>query len=77
MAGSNGASSSRGEALRAIREHERFCLTTHERPDGDAVGSLAAMQLVLAALGKDSVAFMPAARVPAARTSTASSSSKG
>ena len=32
------------EALRAIREHDRFCLTTHERPDGDAVGSLAAVR---------------------------------
>ena len=47
-----------------IREHERFCLTTHERPDGDAVGSLAAMQQVLAALGKDAVAFMPADEFP-------------
>jgi phosphoesterase RecJ-like protein len=64
MAGSNGASASREEALRAIREHQRFCLTTHERPDGDAVGSLAAMQLVLAALGKDAVAFMPAHEFP-------------
>jgi phosphoesterase RecJ-like protein len=64
MAGSNGGSSSRTEALRAIREHQRFCLTTHERPDGDAVGSLAAMQLVLSALGKDAVAFMPAHEFP-------------
>ena len=40
------------------------CLTTHERPDGDAVGSLAAMQQVLAALGKDAVAFMPADEFP-------------
>jgi phosphoesterase RecJ-like protein len=61
---SNGASSSRGEALRAIGQHERFCLTTHERPDGDAVGSLAAMQLVLTALGKDSVTYMPAHEFP-------------
>jgi phosphoesterase RecJ-like protein len=65
MAGSsNGASSAREEALRAIREHERFCLTTHERPDGDAVGSLAAMQQVLTALGKDALAFMPANEFP-------------
>src|SRR4051795_3567103 len=64
MAGSNGASSSRVQALRAIREHDRFCLTTHERPDGDAVGSLAAMQLVLVALGKDSVTYMPAHEFP-------------
>jgi phosphoesterase RecJ-like protein len=64
MSGSNGASSSRDEALRAIRERRRFCLTTHERPDGDAVGSLAAMQQVLTALGKDAVAFLPAEEFP-------------
>jgi phosphoesterase RecJ-like protein len=64
MSGSNGASSSREEALRAIREHERFCLTTHEGPDGDAVGSLAALQQVLAALGKDAIAFLPADEFP-------------
>jgi len=60
----NGALPSREEALRAIRDHDRFCLTTHERPDGDAVGSLAAMQQVLTALGKDAVAFLPAAEFP-------------
>src|SRR4051812_41867429 len=62
--GVNGAHSSRDEVLGAIRTHERFCLTTHERPDGDAVGSLAAMQQVLTALGKDAVAFMPAEEFP-------------
>ena len=64
MSGSNGAHSSREEVLRAIREDDRFCLTTHERPDGDAVGSLAAMQQVLATLGKDAVAFLPADEFP-------------
>jgi phosphoesterase RecJ-like protein len=64
MSSSNGASASRDEALRTIREHDRFCLTTHERPDGDAVGSLAAMQRVLTALGKDAVSFMPADEFP-------------
>ncbi len=64
MSGSNGALPSRAEVLRAIREHERFCVTTHERPDGDAVGSLAAMQQVLAALGKDAVAYMPPDEFP-------------
>src|SRR5206468_10999268 len=64
MGGSNGALPSREQVLRAIREHDRFCLTTHERPDGDAVGSLAAMQQVLAALGKDAVAFLPADELP-------------
>jgi phosphoesterase RecJ-like protein len=64
MGGSNGALPSREEVLRAIRERDRFCLTTHERPDGDAVGSLAAMQQVLAGLGKDAIAFMPAEEFP-------------
>src|SRR3954468_8368778 len=64
MGGWNGALPSREEVLRAIRGADRFCLTTHERPDGDAVGSLAAMQQVLASLGKDAVAFLPADEFP-------------
>jgi phosphoesterase RecJ-like protein len=39
----------------AIREHDRFVLTTHENPDGDALGSLLAAKLALDQLGKDSV----------------------
>src|ERR671937_1263211 len=39
----------------AIREHERFLLTTHENPDGDALGSLLAAKLALNQLGKDTV----------------------
>jgi bifunctional oligoribonuclease and PAP phosphatase NrnA len=62
--GENGAHSAREEVLRALREGDRFCLTTHERPDGDAVGSLAAMQQVLSALGKDAVAFLAADEFP-------------
>jgi phosphoesterase RecJ-like protein len=64
MGGSNGAQSSREQVLQAIRDHDRFCLTTHERPDGDAVGSLAAMQQVLSTLGKQAVAFLPADEFP-------------
>src|ERR671930_1057078 len=37
----------------AIRKHERFLITTHENPDGDALGSLLAMHLALRQLGKD------------------------
>jgi bifunctional oligoribonuclease and PAP phosphatase NrnA len=62
--GENGATSSRRQVLDAIRGTDRFCLTTHERPDGDAVGSLSAMQQVLSALGKDAVAFLPADEFP-------------
>src|SRR3989449_79476 len=39
----------------AIREHDRFVITTHENPDGDALGSLLAAKLGLDQLGKDSV----------------------
>ena len=39
----------------AIRGHERFTLTTHENPDGDALGSLLATKLAFDQLGKDSV----------------------
>src|SRR5881398_74188 len=39
----------------AIREHDRFTITTHENPDGDALGSLLAAKLGLDQLGKDSV----------------------
>ena len=60
----NGSRSTREQAIATLRDHDKFLLTTHERPDGDAVGSLAAMQQVLAALGKDAVAFMPADEFP-------------
>src|SRR5215208_1683864 len=39
----------------ALRDNDRFLLTTHENPDGDALGSLLAAKLALDALGKDSV----------------------
>jgi phosphoesterase RecJ-like protein len=39
----------------AIRGHDRFVLTTHENPDGDALGSLLAAKLALHQLGKDTV----------------------
>jgi phosphoesterase RecJ-like protein len=37
----------------AIRERQRFVITSHARPDGDAIGSQGAMALALRALGKD------------------------
>jgi phosphoesterase RecJ-like protein len=39
----------------AIRGAERFTLTTHENPDGDALGSLLAAKVAFDQLGKDSV----------------------
>lgn len=46
------------EIARAIEAHERFVVTTHENPDGDALGSLVAMKLALEALGKESSAYL-------------------
>src|SRR2546421_6375855 len=42
-------------AAEAIRSHDRFLVTTHENPDGDALGSLLAAKLALEQLGKDAV----------------------
>jgi bifunctional oligoribonuclease and PAP phosphatase NrnA len=60
----NGSRSTREQALATLRDNDKFLLTTHERPDGDAVGSLAAMQMVLTALGKNTVAFLTADEFP-------------
>ncbi len=37
----------------AIRSRQRFVLSSHARPDGDAIGSQLAMAFALRALGKD------------------------
>src|SRR4051795_7413162 len=42
----------------AIRSHDRFLVTTHENPDGDALGSMLAAKLGLEALGKDVVMYL-------------------
>jgi bifunctional oligoribonuclease and PAP phosphatase NrnA len=41
------------QAAEAIRSGERFLVTTHENPDGDALGSMLALKLALDQLGKD------------------------
>ncbi len=50
--------SDREAILDRLRSERKFLLTTHENPDGDAIGSLTAMHLVLLAMGKDSLMFM-------------------
>ncbi len=60
----NGDRSSRDEVLGEIRRADRFIVITHENPDGDALGSLIAMQEILTALGKDSVMFIDATDFP-------------
>ena len=46
------------KAADAIRGGERFLVTTHENPDGDALGSMLAMDLALRQLGKSSQMFL-------------------
>ena len=60
----NGSKPSRDQVLAEIRSADRFILVTHENPDGDALGSLVAMQEILRALDKDSVMFMAAEEFP-------------
>jgi phosphoesterase RecJ-like protein len=52
------------EVVGELRSRERFLLTAHEGPDGDALGSLLGMHHLLGQLGKDSVMFMAAKEFP-------------
>ena len=52
------------EVAEEIEAADRFLLTTHEGPDGDALGSLLATHKLLQQLGKDSVMFLAAKEFP-------------
>ncbi len=54
----------REEVIAELRSGDKFLLTTHENPDGDALGSLVAMNEILCALGKDTVMFLSEAEFP-------------
>jgi phosphoesterase RecJ-like protein len=41
--------------VETLRAHDRFVVTSHDNPDGDALGSMLATHLALESLGKDSV----------------------
>ena len=49
----------RAAVVEALRGRDRFLVTTHENPDGDALGSLLAAHVALTQLGKDAVMFLP------------------
>jgi phosphoesterase RecJ-like protein len=51
-------------AVAEFRDRDRFLLTAHEGPDGDALGSLLGMHHLLTQLGKDSIMFMAAKEFP-------------
>ena len=46
------------EIAKALREHERFVVVTHENPDGDALGSMLATTLALRQVGKDASMYL-------------------
>jgi bifunctional oligoribonuclease and PAP phosphatase NrnA len=46
------------QVLAELRAAEKLLLTTHENPDGDALGSLLAMYWILEELGKDVLMYM-------------------
>jgi len=50
--------------LRVLREGERFLVCSHSRPDGDAVGSMLAMGMLLEQMGKRAD-LVTADRIPA------------
>ena len=46
------------QTVEELRQAQKLLLTTHENPDGDALGSLLAMHWILEQTGKDSVMYM-------------------
>jgi len=60
----NGKCSAREQALEELRAARKLMVVTHENPDGDALGSLAAMQEILTLSGKDSVMFIDGEEFP-------------
>ncbi|MDO8686872.1 MAG: DHH family phosphoesterase [Candidatus Berkelbacteria bacterium] len=44
------------QTVELIRESEKILLLTHVNPDGDALGSLLALQMILTKLGKEAIA---------------------
>jgi phosphoesterase RecJ-like protein len=62
--GENGAGATRDEVLAELRSADKLIVVTHENPDGDALGSLIAMQDILTAQGRDSLMFIDESELP-------------
>jgi phosphoesterase RecJ-like protein len=60
----NGDRSDLQEVIDELGGAQKLIVVTHENPDGDALGSLIAMQEILTAIGKDSLAFIAADELP-------------
>ena len=61
---SNGDRSSRDRVLAELRDADKLVVVTHENPDGDAIGSLVAMQGILSEIGKDCLMFIAERDLP-------------
>ncbi|HET8980435.1 MAG TPA: bifunctional oligoribonuclease/PAP phosphatase NrnA [Solirubrobacteraceae bacterium] len=60
----NGDRSSRDHVLAELRDADKLVVVAHENPDGDAIGSLVAMQGILTAIGKDCLMFIAERDLP-------------
>jgi phosphoesterase RecJ-like protein len=52
------------EVIEELQQARKLLVTTHENPDGDALGSLLAFDEMMRTLGKDSIMFMSATNFP-------------
>ncbi len=59
-----GAGAELSSVVDELQRGERFLLTTHESPDGDALGSMLALHETLRGLGKSSVMFLSEKEFP-------------
>jgi len=60
----NGDRSDRDQVIDELIRADKLVVVTHENPDGDAIGSLVAMQGILSAIGKDCLTFIDARELP-------------
>jgi phosphoesterase RecJ-like protein len=60
----NGDRSSRDRVLAELRDADKLVVVAHENPDGDAIGSLVAMQGILSEIGKDCLMFIAERDLP-------------
>jgi bifunctional oligoribonuclease and PAP phosphatase NrnA len=56
--------SARATVIAELRAADKLIVVTHEKPDGDALGSLIATQELLTQMGKDSLMFIDASEFP-------------
>ncbi|MGA9856264.1 MAG: bifunctional oligoribonuclease/PAP phosphatase NrnA [Solirubrobacteraceae bacterium] len=54
----------REQVLAELRDADKLIVVAHENPDGDALGSLVAMQGILSAIDKDCLMFIAARDLP-------------